>query len=177
MRIRISIYYSVEHIRGTISYFRIGRKHYEKVNKNLCLISAISFIVGIAVGPLAVGVFLELIFPNRHSQEYEAKSFFYRTMNAIFEDTYNSEEGSVSPEFINAFKKYEPQIEKKCRLYIFDSSSGHYECFAFFPPGDVFVLAIELINDRWILYGFNLIDWDKFWGDAIKDSQKPLESG
>jgi hypothetical protein len=150
----------------------------KRETRNLCLISAISFIVGVAVVPLAVGAlgavvgFSGFFFTNRQSQEQEAKAFFYRTMNAIFEDTYNPEEGSVSPQFMDAFKKYEPQLEKKCRLYIFDSSSGHYECFAFFPSGDVFVLAIELINDRWILYGFNLIDWDKFWGDAIEDAQK-----
>jgi len=151
-----------------------------KSNKTLCLISAISvisFIVGVAVAPLAIGMFLELFFPNRLSQEKEAKAFFYRTMDALFEGSYNPEEGSVSPEFMNAFKKYESQLEKKCRLYIFDSSSGHYECFAFFPSGDVFVLAIELINDRWILYGFNLIDWDKFWGDAVRKSRGELKEG
>ena len=85
-----------------------------KSYKNLCLISTtslISFIIGVALGPLVVGVFLELIFP-RHSQEQEAKAFFYRTMNALFEGTYNPEDGSVSPQFMNAFKKYEPRLGK-----------------------------------------------------------------
>ena len=142
-----------------------------KSNKTLCLISAISvvsFIVGVAVGPLAIGMFLELIFP-RHSQEREAKAFFYRTMYTLFEDTYNSEEGSVSPEFLNEFKKYEPQLGKKCRLYIIDSESGYYECFAFFPSGDVFGLQIVLVNDKWILYGFNRRDWDSFWKGVVND--------
>jgi hypothetical protein len=145
----------------------------KRENKNLCLISAISlisFIVGVAVSPFAMIVFFELISPNRQSQEREAKSFFYRTMNAIFEDTYNSEEGSVSPQFMNAFKKYEPQLGKKCRLYIIDSHSDYYECFAFFPSGDVFNLVIALENESWILYGFNPRDWDSFWENAIRMS-------
>jgi len=139
-------------------------------NKRLLIISVVSFIAGVMIGLFTTVLFLKLISPNRYQQEQQAKAFFYRTMDALFAGTYNPKEGSVSPEFMNAFKKYEPQLEKKCRLYIFDSSSGHYECFAFFPSGDVFLLSIELINDRWILYGFHLIDWDKFWGDAVRKS-------
>lgn len=146
---------------------------------NLCIVSAMSFIVGVAVAPLAVGAlgavvgFSAFFFTNRQSQEREAKAFFYRTMNAIFEDTYNAREGSVSPQFMDAFKKYEPQLGKKCRLYIIDSHSGYYECFTFFPSGDVFSVQIELMNDKWKLYGFNTWDWDYFWRDAIKDAQEP----
>lgn len=138
--------------------------------------SAVSFIVGVAVVPLAVGAvgavvgFSGFFFTNRQSQEQEAKSFFYRTMNAIFEDTYNSEEGSVSPQFMDAFKKYEPQLGEKCRLYIIDGKSGYYECIAFFPSGDVFGLAIILENESWILYGFDPVDWDNFWENAIRMS-------
>ena len=149
----------------------------KRETKNLCIISAFSFIVGVAVVPLAVwavGGFLwnfGFLFTNEPSPEQEAKSFFYRTMNAIFEDTYNAEEGSVSPEFMNAFKKYESQLGKKCRLYIIDSHSDYYECFTFFPSGDVFTLQIALENDSWILYGFSLWDWDSFWRDAIKKSR------
>ncbi len=93
-------------------------------------------------------------------------------MNAIFEDTYNAEEGSVSPEFMDAFKKYEPQFGEKCRLYIIDSHSDYYECFTFFPSGDVFSVQIELMNDKWKLYGFNPWDWDSFWRDTIEDAQR-----
>ena len=149
----------------------------KRETRNLCIISAFSFIVGVAVIPMAVmavgavGGTLSLFFSNRQSQEREAKSFFYRTMNAIFEDTYNAEEGSVSPEFMNSFKKYESQLGKKCRLYIIDSHSGYYECFTFFPSGDVFSVQIELMNDKWKLYGFNSWDWDSFWRDAIRMSK------
>jgi len=135
---------------------------------NLYIISAISFFAGMVVGLFAMIVFFELILPNRYQREQEAKSFFYRTMNAIFEDTYNSEEGSVSPQFMDAFKKYEPQLGKKCRLYIIDSHTDYYECIAFFPSGDVFTLQIALENESWILYGFNPVDWDSFWRNAIR---------
>ena len=140
--------------------------------KIVCLIlafSLISFIAGVSVVPLAIGGYLGLFVTNRPSQEQEAKAFFYRTMNSLFEDTYNIEEGSVSTEFMNEFKKYEPQLGKKCRLYIIDSESGYYECFAFFPSGDVFGLQIVLMNDKWILYGFNRRDWDSFWKGVVND--------
>jgi hypothetical protein len=149
----------------------------KRETKNLCIISAISFIAGVAVVPLAVMTlgavvgFFGFFSTNRQSQELRAKAFFYRTMNAIFEDTYNSEEGSVSPEFMDTFKKYEPQLGKKCRLYIIDSHSDYYECFTFFPSGDVFSLQIELMNDKWKLYGFNPWDWDSFWRNAIRMSK------
>jgi hypothetical protein len=150
----------------------------KRETKNLCIMSAVSFIAGVAVVPLAVvalGVavgFLGFFSTNRQSQEQQAEAFFYRTMNALFEGTYNANEGSVSPEFMNAFKKYEPQLGKKCRLYIIDSTPGYYECFTFFPSGDVFVLQIVLMNDRWILYGFDLRDWDIFWRNAVEDAQR-----
>ncbi|MHC4207873.1 MAG: hypothetical protein ACYSTT_24735 [Planctomycetota bacterium] len=145
--------------------------------QNLCIISAISFIAGVAVIPLAVMVlgavvgFYGSFFTNRQSEEQQAKAFFYRTMNAIFEDTYKAEEGSVSPEFMDTFKKYEPQLGKKCRLYIIDSTSGYYECLAFFPSGDVFRLVIALMDGGWILDGLYLDDWDITWRDAIRMSK------
>lgn len=139
--------------------------------ETLCLISIfslISFIAGIVVGPFAMIIFFELISPNR---EQQAKSFFYRTMDELFEDTYNTEESPVSPEFMEAFKKYEPQLGKKCHLHIFDGTSGYYECFAFFPSGNVFVLQIVSMDDKWKLYGFNPCDWDSVWSHAIRTFQ------
>jgi hypothetical protein len=150
----------------------------KRETKNLCIVSAISFIVGVAVIPLAVIAsgavvgFKGFFFTNRISQERQAKAFFYRTMNSLFEDTYNPEENSVSPEFLDSFKKYESRLGKKCRLYIIDSHSDYYECFTFFPSGDVFSLAIELRNDNWKLYGFNPWDWDSFWKYTIEDAQR-----
>ncbi len=81
----------------------------KRETKNLCIISAISFIAGATVGPFAMMVFFELVSPNR---EQQAKAFFYRTMNMLFEGTYDPNEGSVSPQFMDEFKKYEPQLGK-----------------------------------------------------------------
>jgi len=140
----------------------------KRESTTLCLVSAISFIAGVIVGPFAMMILFELISPNREPQ---ARSFFYRTMNELFEDTYNTEEGSVSPEFLEAFKKYESQLGKKCHLHIFDGTSGYYECFAFFPLGDVFSLAIILENDSWKLYGFDPVEWDPLWENAVERSK------
>jgi len=150
----------------------------KRETRNLCIMSAFSFIVGVAVVPLAVMTFGAVLgfsgffFTNRQSQEQQAKAFFYRTMNSIFEETYDPEEGSVSSQFMDAFKEYEAQLGKKCRLYIIDSHIDYYECFTFFPSGDVFSLVIALENENWILYGFNPWDWDSFWRDAIEDAQR-----
>jgi hypothetical protein len=93
-------------------------------------------------------------------------------MNALFEGAYDVNKGSVSPEFMNAFKKYEPQLGKKCYLHIIDSTPGFYECFTFFPSGDIFGLTIILENEDWKLYGFNQWDWDSLWRDATEDAQR-----
>ena len=81
----------------------------KRESTTLCLVSAISFIAGVIVGPFAMMILFELISPNREPQ---AKAFFYRTMNALFEGTYDPNEGSASPQFINALKKMNLKSEK-----------------------------------------------------------------
>ena len=150
----------------------------KRETQNLYIMAAVSFIADVAVVPLAVMAsgaavgFLGFFSTNRQSERQQAEAFFYRTINALFEGTYDANEGLVSPEFMNALKKYEPQLGKKCRLYIIDSTPGYYECFAFFPSGDVFTLQIVLMNGNWKLYGFHQRDWDSFWKYTIRDAQR-----
>ena len=133
----------------------------------LCLTAAIAFIAGILLGPVALISLSKLKAPGRYQQKMEAVSFFYRTMNALFEGTYSPEEGSVSEAVLEKFREYKPQLGGKCNLFIVDSTPDYYECFAFFPSGDIFNLAIIQRDGRWELVGFDIEDWERLWRDVL----------
>jgi len=134
---------------------------------SLCLTATVAFIVGILVGSVVLISMSKLRAPGRYQQKMEAVSFFYRTMNALFEGTYSPKEGSVSETFLEKFGEYKPQLGGKCELFIVDSTHNYYECLAFFPSGDIFNLAIIRRDGRWELEGFDLQDWERLWRDIL----------
>lgn len=81
-----------------------------KPNKRLCLIAGVSFFAGCWVGCFALIMLFSLSQRNNSQRERKIGAFFYRTMNAIFEGTYNSNEGSVFPEALETIKEYEPRL-------------------------------------------------------------------
>ena len=127
-----------------------------------CLITGItSFALGTIFLPAVLFLYNP---PSRKQQEKtEATSFFYRTMYALFEDTYDPEEGSVSAHALKAFREYKPQLGNKCSFFIVDPNPGYYECIAFFPSGDCFAVVIVKRSGRWILDGFAPDDWERSW--------------
>lgn len=136
----------------------------------LCLVSLVAFIAGAYFGYF-FGLFVmphlitKLFLLDRNIQK-EAVPFFYRTMNSLFEGTYNPEDGSIPEAFLEVFEESEDQLGGKCRLFVLDKKSGYYECFAYFPSGDVFSLVIVREKDRWVLEGFRHKDWEDFWRDV-----------
>jgi hypothetical protein len=132
-----------------------------------CLAIVFSFIVGIMFGPLILVLYSKIKAPGRYQQELEAKSFFYKTMHELFEDTDSHGKSTLSESVLNKFNEYKPQLGGKCALFIIDSTPGYYECYTFFPSGDIFSLAITQQDGRWKIEGFNLQDWDRLWKDRL----------
>lgn len=140
-----------------------------KALSRLYVIMSLIFILGIVVGFFIIPLLLiKFNAPRRSQQKIEATSFFYNTMHSLFEGTYKPEEESISQAALKKFKEYEFQLGGKCNLFIIDSAPGYYECFAFFPPGDIFNLAIERRDARWVLEGFHHRDWERFWREIQK---------
>ena len=138
----------------------------------LCLTAAIAFIAGTIFGFLALVPLGQFITPGRYNEKREAITFFYNTMYALFEDTYSSGEGTLSEADLKKFEEHKPQLGGKCKLFIVDSKPGYYECFAIFPSGDIFNLAIIRRDGRWKVAGFNnLQDWDRIWKDILYSYQ------
>jgi len=133
----------------------------------LCLTAAVAFIAGIMFAPMAFIALSKLKAPGRYQKQRDAVSFFYKTMNALFEGTYSAEEDWVSPDALKKFREYETQLGGKCELFIVDSTPGYYECVAFFPSGDIFSLAIVRRDGRWVLSYLHPRDWERFWRDAL----------
>lgn len=149
----------------------------------LCLTATIAFIAGTIFMPMALVLLSKLERPGRYQQKREAITFFYKTMNELFEGTYNPEEGYVLDWVLEKFEEYKLNLGGKCKLFIIDSTPGYYECYVFFPSGDLFSLVIDRRDGRGKLGGFHLQDWDRLWKDTLdrygikKDSNQPKEVG
>jgi len=123
----------------------------------------LAFIVGIVVGcgaTVFLGVRLGLA---RSHQKREAVDFFYRTMNSLFQGTYNSEDGSISQQALDTFKEYQPRLGNKCQIFVVDRGGPYYDCVAFFPSGDFFNIVIHRKKGFWVLRELYHGDWDRFW--------------
>ena len=132
-------------------------------NKHLYLVSSISLAVGFILGFL----FLALLQSSSHQRERQVKSFFYKTMHAILEGTYNSDEGSVLPEALKTIIEYKHKLGNKCQLSIVDSSSDYCEGTVFFPSGDCFYVYLYPKGKRWVIMRFDLVEWERRWRNIL----------
>jgi len=131
--------------------------------KNLCLISAVSLFVG-----FWVGVILPMLLrPTSYQRKQEISSFFYKTMHAIFEGTYDPNEGLVYSKVLKTIKEYEPRLGKKCKLFINDSSPDYTEGIAYFPSGDYFYVLIDRKYESWVINQFYHLNWDEEWSETL----------
>jgi hypothetical protein len=135
--------------------------------RSFYLTITLTFIACMIIGFLLLVPSSQHIKPGRYKEKREATAFFYRTMYALFEGTYNPEEGSVSPAFLERFEKHKPRLGSKCKLLIFDSYPDYYECYVFFPSGDIFDLVIDRRDGQEELKGFYQKNWDRLWKDEL----------
>lgn len=133
----------------------------------LCLITTIAFIAGAVFVLIAIVVWKSHFEPNRSQRKGEAYAFFYKTMHELSEGKFNPEEGSVSTDALETFKKYESRLGDKCWLSIGDGSSGYFEGVAFFPSGDIFCVEIMRVRKHLLLKSFELENWELLWKDIL----------
>ena len=134
----------------------------------LCLTAVVSFVVGIVLAALAFKILLWVESNSgsvrRKNQRIEAISFCYRTMYALFEGTYNSEDGSISQKALSTFREYESKLGGRCCVYIGYGSSNFYHMGeVFFPSGDIFEVIIYQDGERFVLRDFTHQDWERLW--------------
>ena len=143
----------------------------KSVFKLCCLTAVVSFIAGIAFIVLYSFIFALAGAPKVRAQNRrraEANSFLYTTIHAFFEGTYSSEDGSISQNALNTFRKYESKLGDKCYAYIGDGSSGYHGGKAFFPSGDIFDVIIMRDGGRLVLTHFMHEDWERLWHDSLR---------
>jgi hypothetical protein len=139
----------------------------KKPNKRICLISGVSFFAGAWIGCFALKALFLLSQWNTDQREKEIRLFFYKTLHAIFEKTYDSNKGSVYPDVLKTIKEYESRLGKKCEFFINDSSSDYTEGTAFFPSGDFFYVLIDRKGKSWVINQFYRRNWGEGWHDTL----------
>lgn len=88
-------------------------------------------------------------------------------MHAIFEGTYDADEGSISPKPLKMIEEYEPRLGKKCEFFINDSSPDYTEGTAFFPSGDFFYVLIDRKGKSWVINQFYHLNWEESWNNTL----------
>ena len=144
-------------------------KSVSKLRLNTTVVSVYACIVSVLL-VASIALFLSEIHTaqKRSSRTREANCFFYTTMHALFEGTYNPEDGSISQRALDAFRKYESRLGGKCVADIGDDSSGYHGGLIFFPSGDIFDVVIIRHGERLVLTEFNHENWGRLWSDSLK---------
>ncbi len=136
---------------------------------------AISFVAGLVVASTGWFLFMGFLHSSskpvlkRMRENKEATAFFYRTMQALFEGTYNPENGSISERALNVFNKYASNLGNKCYIKIYDNESGYHGGIVFFPSGDIFYIIIMPHSEEdFVITHINRTDWDDLWSSELK---------
>ena len=139
----------------------------KKPSKRIFLISGISFFAGVWIGIFMMIILPILLQSGSYQREQKISSFFYKTMHAIFEGTYDPDEGSISPKPLKTIREYESRLGKKCEFFINDSSPDYTEGTAFFPSGDFFYVLIDRKGKSWVLNQFYHRNWEQSWNNTL----------
>jgi VanZ family protein len=163
--------------------FVLGKHHVRKVKTEpaslLCFTAVVAFTAGALIGPAALFLVGRIGGPNLQQQQKHARHFFYKTMHELFEGTYNPEQGTVSQDAMDTFRKFESELGGKCQLFIYDDwysrnmqRNGYFNGPAFFPSGDVFHVGLQRTNEHFVLKEFNPVEWDQGWEEEIHKSKE-----
>lgn len=151
-----------------------------------CVITAVvSFVAGLLVASIAWCLFMGFLRSAskpvrvRIRENEQASAFFYRTVHALFEGTYNSEDGSISEHALNAFREIALNSGNKCYVKIYDNESGYHGGIGFFPSGDIFHVTITPHPEEdFVITDFNRWRWDDLWSSELRSAlPKPDEDG
>lgn len=130
---------------------------------NICFIALIAYFAGAIVGATVLIQWRSNDRKKRSEQKGQAFTFFYKTMNDLFEGTYNPQDDAIYKDALKEFRKYEPRLGKKCLLYIGDANPSYYEGTAIFPSGDLFYVYISRMGKRYEIIRLRHEDWDGRW--------------
>lgn len=100
----------------------------------------------------------------------EAIPFFYRTLNELFEGTYDLKDNYVSKFALDTFNKYKSRLEPRCRLiniYYYDAA---FASEALFPSGDRFAMAMIKADKGWRLDSFGHLSNQHIYYDLQLDN-------
>ncbi len=168
---------------GVLLLFIVSKHQFKKIKtesaSRLCFTAVVAFIAGILFVPSTLFSLNKLSGPSLQQQQKEANYFFYRTMHALFEGTYNPEEGTVSKDALEIFKEHGPRFGDKCKLFIYDDwfsrnrqKAGFFCGPVFFPSGDMYSVEIERMGEHFVLKKLSPADWEQDWMEEVLKSKK-----
>lgn len=136
----------------------------------LCFAIAVAFIAGVLVYPVTLILLNTFIGPNLQKEQKAAYSFFYGTMNELFQGNHKPEEGTVSKEALKTFNEHRHRLGDKCWLFIYSDwyslerqKKGHFFGPAFFPSGDMFEVEMKRSDQGFVLKRLTPGDWESAW--------------
>jgi hypothetical protein len=134
---------------------------------------AASFMAGFVSHPI---VMTDVHSGERHQSEleamrYEALTFFYDTMTALFDGTYNADKDFVSPEALDTFKEFHLKLDRRCWLISVYPDNDLFRGDAMFPSGDIFEVAIKVTPQGWQLDTFHHLGTTLFYHDLVNPVQ------
>ena len=141
---------------------------------------AVSFVAGLVVASIGWFLFMGFLHSSskpvrkRVRENKEATAFFYRTVQALFEGTYNSEDASIREHALKGFKENTSNLGNKCYIKVYDNESGYHGCIVFFPSGDLFHLTIMPHTEKeFVITDFGGMDWDTLWSSELTRTSIP----
>ena len=97
----------------------------------------------------------------------------------MFKGNYNLDEGLISQDALEVFKKYETRLGGKCHLFLCNDPysrnlqiSGNFNCIVFFPSGDIFYATIVKSEEQFILKSFSPGNWETEWMEIMRESKQ-----
>jgi hypothetical protein len=126
------------------------------------------FVAGFLCGTITIKVWkARFVVPVQRKQEWEAYSFFYKTMLELSKGTYNPETDSVSEDVLNEYKKYADRLGGKCQVHLEKDSAGGFIGEVFFPSGDIFEVGVARIGGHLYLNLFLSRNWKQLWMETL----------
>ena len=160
--------------------FLVAKQQFQKIKttsvSQLLFLALVVFMAGIPVISTTILSLNKLNETNLLKQQKDVRKFFYNAMFKLLEGTYNPEEGVISQDALDTFKKYEHQLGGKCQLFISDDSysrrlqlTGNFNCIAFFPSGNIFYVKIVQIEKNLFLKSLTSGSWETEWMEIMRE--------
>jgi len=168
----------------TVLLFSIASKHQLQHMKTgpasgLYFTAMASFVTGVLIVPVVSMSLSVLKGPSLFQQQQAARYFFYTAVCELFEGSFDLEEGSLSEEAVETFKKYRTRLGDKCSFFIHNypynqsrQRTGYFSGTAIFPSGDLFSVVIVRTSENFVLERFEPLNWELVWNEILSDTER-----